>query len=70
MDDVKEIRVAVAYTKNLGNYESLRLEAGLTVAVAEGKNVADVFARAWDTARDQIKGEVIKTVAAFRGGSR
>lgn len=36
---IKEIRVGAAKTINLGNYQSLRIEAGITVEVADGDDL-------------------------------
>ena len=36
---IREIRVGAAKTINLGNYQSLRIEAGITVEVAEGDDL-------------------------------
>lgn len=60
---LKEIRVGIARTINLGNYESIRIEAGLTVAVAEDDDLdaahaalqADLRKLAEETYRAQHK---------------
>lgn len=39
-----EVRVGAARTLNLGNYESLRIEAGATVAIEDGDDMAAVKA--------------------------
>lgn len=51
---VNQISVLVGYTKNLGNYESLRLDAGVTVEVEEGENEKKAYKKAWDLAGEQI----------------
>jgi hypothetical protein len=37
--NVREIRLSVGRTINLGDFNSLRLDAGLTVAVSEGDDL-------------------------------
>jgi hypothetical protein len=44
MSAITELRVDVARTINLGNFESMRIEAGITVAVAEGDDIEAVKA--------------------------
>lgn len=44
MSRITEIRLAVGRTINLGNYETVRLEAGVTVAVDEGDDLDAVKA--------------------------
>ena len=47
---VTEMRVSVAKTINLGNYSSIRLEAGATAAVEEGDDLRAV--------RDELHTEI------------
>ena len=37
--DIVEIRIGAAHTINLGNYESTRIEAGLTISIKEGDDL-------------------------------
>jgi hypothetical protein len=41
---ISEIRIGVAHTINLGNYESLRIEAGITINVKEGDDLVAIKA--------------------------
>lgn len=59
MPTPKEVHVDVTYTKNLGNYESVRFNAGITFVVHEGEDLNEVYKQAWDTVGDQI-GEQLK----------
>lgn len=43
---ITEIRIGIARTINLGNYESLRLEGSLTAAIQDGDDIAAVKAAA------------------------
>jgi hypothetical protein len=52
---VKQITAQFAFTKNLGNYQSLRAEAGITVEVEDGENVLAVYEEAFQTVKDQVK---------------
>lgn len=39
---ITELRVSFARTVNLGNFESARIEAGVTVAIEDGDDLAQV----------------------------
>ena len=54
----KELHVSVAFTKNLGNYQSLRVEAGITMALEDGDNTDKVYEQAWDQVGDQIQSQL------------
>ena len=54
---VKEISATFAFTKNLGNYQSLRAEASITVEVEEGESVLAVYEEAFMTAKQQVAKE-------------
>lgn len=47
--------VSIGLTKNLGNYESLRIDAGGSAAVEDGEDRAEVYKRLWDDVKDQIE---------------
>lgn len=51
----KEISVGFTYTRNLGNYESLKVDAGVVIAVGENEDTEEVYATAWKSAKKQIK---------------
>ncbi|GIO36242.1 hypothetical protein J41TS12_11030 [Paenibacillus antibioticophila] len=56
--EIREINVSMTYTKNLGNYESLKLDAGVTVAITPDENVDQAYAKAWEVARKQIRAQL------------
>lgn len=58
---VKEVTVSVGYTKNLGNYESLRLDASATAVLGEGEDPNEVYSTLWDKTSE----EVMKSLADF-----
>ena len=55
MRQVKEISVGFTFTKNLGNYESLKVDAGVVMTVEPGDDPAAVEAEAWEHVKKQIK---------------
>lgn len=46
MREITEFRIAASHTVNIGNYESLRIEAQVTVTVGEASELDDLKARA------------------------
>ena len=64
--DVKEISVGFTYTKNLGNYESIKVDAGFVVAIGAGEDPESSFTKAWTAAKAQI----VKGLAKYQEGGR
>ncbi len=56
--DIKEITVEFSYTKNMGNYESARAQAGLKVAVGPDDNPEELYEKAFKTAKDMVEREL------------
>ena len=54
MAKVKEIRVEVNYTKNLGNFESLKLGASAEIILEEGDKPKDVYSKGYDMCSTEI----------------
>lgn len=52
-----EIWASLGITKNLGNYESLRLDAGARTA-AKSLDDADAWAKLWDSIDSQIEAKL------------
>jgi len=54
-----EIRISLAHTINLGNYENIRPEISMTVVVEDGDNPAQVF-RTLKESCDECLQEIIQ----------
>lgn len=52
MAETKEISVGFTFTKNLGNFESLKVDASVVEA---GEEPEAVYDKAWKSVRSQIK---------------
>lgn len=52
--DIKEIRVDLTYTKNLGNYNSVKATAGVTVNINKDEDPDKVFTEAWEKVANEI----------------
>lgn len=65
LQEITQFKIAASHTLNQGNYESMRVEAEITVAVREGSDYEELKARAQpelrklleETYRSQRKGE-------------
>jgi hypothetical protein len=55
---ITEVTSTFSFTKNLGNYQSLKAEATVTAALEPGEKVEDVFAKSFDLAKDQVRTQV------------
>lgn len=51
---VTEVGVKLGCTKNLGNYNSLRLDASIAFEVEENDDVRAVFAEGWKWLEEEI----------------
>lgn len=56
-DGQVEIWASVGITKNLGNYESLRLDAGARV-ISSGIEDEDAWKKLWDAVDSQIEAKL------------
>jgi hypothetical protein len=57
LNDKAEIWASIGITKNLGNYESLRLDAGGKI-LANDLNDADAWQKLWDSLDEQIEAKL------------
>ena len=53
----KEVWVSVGLTLNLGNYESARLDAGMSVPLEEGEDYDNAFKKAWGKTLEEISAQ-------------
>lgn len=51
----KEITVETTFTKNLGNYQSLKLTAGISYTLEPNDTIEEAYSKAWETVVNQIK---------------
>lgn len=63
--EVKEITVGFTYTKNLGNYENVKVDANVTIAVKPGQDVDELYAQAYDSMKKQVKNGLNKFKEEF-----
>jgi hypothetical protein len=63
-DNTPTIWVSVGFTKNLGNYESLRLDAGARNAV-DGVDDSDAWEKLWEVVDQQLQSRLIEAAEAL-----
>lgn len=54
-NQIKEITVGYTYTKKLGNFENVKVDAAVTIAVEPGQNVDELYTKAYGAMKNQIK---------------
>ncbi len=59
----KEITVGYTYTKNLGNFENVKVDAAVTITVEPSQNVDELYEKAYESMKKQVKNGLNK----FRG---
>lgn len=55
MPKVKQISVGASYTKNLGNFQSLKVEASIVMELLDGDDPSVVYEDAWARVQDQVR---------------
>lgn len=51
----KEITVGFTYTKNLGNFENVKVDAAVTISVEPGQDVEALYDKAYESMKKQVK---------------
>lgn len=62
---VIEFKIGAGHTVNLGNFNSIKIEAGLTIAVQEGSDLLALRTQAQDVLRNMLE----ETYRAQRKGN-
>ncbi|WP_338543976.1 hypothetical protein [Paenibacillus tundrae] len=52
---MKQISVGASFTKNLGNFQSLKVEATVVMELQDGDDPNAVYAEAWETVQAQVR---------------
>lgn len=53
--NAKEITVGYTYTKNLGNFENVKVDAAVTITVEPGQDINELYDKAYDSMKKQVK---------------
>ncbi|MEK5330282.1 hypothetical protein [Lysinibacillus sp. FSL W8-0992] len=61
---VKEITVGYTYTKNLGNFENVKVDTAVTISVEPGQNEEELYNKAFESMKKQVKNGLNKFTEA------
>ncbi|AJK89663.1 MULTISPECIES: hypothetical protein [Lysinibacillus] len=53
--NAKEITVGYTYTKNLGNFENVKVDAAVTISVEPGQDTDELYSKAFESMKKQVK---------------
>lgn len=53
--NTKEITVNYTYLKKLPDFENIRVEAGVTITVEPGQDVDELYDKAYESMKKQVK---------------
>ena len=62
-----EIQVGYTYTKNLGNFENVKVDATVTITVEPGQDVDELYNKAYDSMRKQVRNGLKKFQSDLNG---
>jgi hypothetical protein len=63
MENETKVTVTLGYTLNLGNFQSLRIDLGVTDSRRDGENINDAFERVYSFVENKL-GEKVKEASA------
>jgi len=66
LGDVKEIHVTLSFTKNMGNYQSMKAEAGMTCGIDNPEKVDGIFKGMWRECAMQIQQTITEAVSGIK----
>ena len=59
-NEATKVSVTLGYTLNLGNFQSLRLDLGVTDARRDGENVDQAFERVYKFVEDKLTAKILE----------
>jgi methyl coenzyme M reductase subunit D len=62
-----KVSIALGYTLNLGNFQSLRIDLGITDARRDGENINDAFERVYSFVEAKLAEKVKEASAEIEG---
>lgn len=62
-NDETKVTVTLGYTLNLGNFQSLRIDLGITDGRRDGENIQEAFDRVYGFVEDKLS-EKVKEASA------
>jgi len=68
MEDTK-ISVTLGYTVNLGNFQSLRIDLGITDSKRDAENTDQAFERVYKFVEDKLAAKVLEAEGQLESGN-
>lgn len=68
MSETTNIRVDLQYTKNLGNFESLKIGIGVEDFVRKGESIEDATERVYGFVEGKLEQKLMDVVEDLKGG--
>jgi len=68
MEETK-VSVALGYTRNLGNFQSLRIDLGVTDSKRDGENTDQAFERVYKFVEDKLAAKVLEAEGQLEEGN-
>jgi hypothetical protein len=62
-----KVSVALGYTINLGNFQSLRSDVGIEDSERDGENINDAFARVYSFVEEKLTEKVKEASSELQG---
>jgi hypothetical protein len=62
-----KVNVALGYTINLGNFQSLRIDIGIEDSERDGENINDAFARVYSFVEEKLTEKVKEASSELQG---
>jgi len=68
MEETK-VSVTLGYTRNLGNFQSLRIDLGVTDSKRDGENTDQAFERVYKFVEDKLAAKVLEAEGQLEEGN-
>jgi hypothetical protein len=66
-NDNTKVTVALGYTLNLGNFQSLRVDLGVTDSRRDGENINEAFERVYSFVEEKLAEKVREASSEIEG---
>lgn len=66
-NDSTKVNVALGYTLNLGNFQSLRIDLGVTDSKRDGENITEAFERVYSFVESKLTEKIKEASSEIEG---
>jgi hypothetical protein len=57
-ENTNAVWVALGVTKNLGNYENVKIDAGIRLVIDPSESVSETYERAWSAVEEEVERQI------------